>query len=359
MKTRRSRTGITAVEAAFISSITILLGFVLIFLASGWAQISLNDLTKKADEHIQSFRSLLAIEAIRYTESDVEIRLRNISKWNISLTIMEIEALMDGKVVGKFSKNVSLARGEATSLPIPADCKYGKNMIARIKYIPTALSEKDLPPLAIEFDFMCPISTIPPVCNVPEEWSFIDIMNPITTLSGEISQEYSYIWIRTPLSSMSGDRDIKVQIYGQEGSYSGSSTIRFPSAEQTPLKISGEGVKPPYNITFTGSYYIPRSFLLGALVEEKEVKAHVSGITILWRPEDKIAEGLIIELGVFAPGDYVLRVSIEDCHGYELLTLEKPFSYEKRGWILLHIEFTEEFKVTDMYTIKTSIIRGG
>lgn len=357
----KAKKGITAVEAVFISSVTILLGLALIFLASEWAQISIYDLTQKTNEYVQSFRSLLVAEVIKYTESGGEVRLRNVSKWNISLTVTEIEALRDDGVVGRLRKNVLLAKDEATSLPLPVECKRGRNIVTRIKYIPTALSERNLPPLTIEVNFTCPISTVPTMCSFPEGWALIDVVDLITTLSGELSQVYPFIWIRAPLSSIEGDESINVEVRGQEGSYSGSFPIRLPGAERIPLKISNEGIKPPYNITLKGPSYtpIPRDFTLGAFVEEDEVKAHISGITLLWRPEDKIAEGLLIEMGVFAPGNYTIKVSVEDCNGNDLLTLMKFYSYtgDRGVWDFLYVEFKEELKVTDIYSIRTLITK--
>lgn len=363
MKKAKARRGITVVEAAFISSVTVILGLVLVFLASGWAQVFMHDLGQKTDEHVQSFRSLLVAEAIKYAESGVEIRLRNVSKWNISLTIMEMEVLKDNKLIGRFPEDIVMWKDEAASLPVPVDCERGRNMTARIKYAPTALSGKGLQPLVIEVNFTCPISNVPHTCNLPEEWALIDVVDLITTPSGEISQRYPFIWIRAPLSSAAGDKSISVQIHGQEGGFLGSFPMRLPSANQIPLKISGEGIRPPYSIVLDGPSYtpIPRNFVFGAFIEKDEIEAHVSGMILLWRPEDKIAEGLIIELGALAPGDYTLRVKVEDCNGVDLLTLEKIYNPTSDGrvWDLIYVKFSKELKVTDIYSIKMSIIREG
>ncbi|MEM0011322.1 MAG: hypothetical protein QXT84_06490, partial [Candidatus Bathyarchaeia archaeon] len=155
--------------------------------------------------------------------------------------------------------------------------------------------------------------------------------------------------------------------HGQEGGFSGSFPMRLPSADQIPLKISGEGIKPPYSIVLDGPSYtpIPRNFVFGAFIEKDEIEAHVSGMILLWRPEDKIAEGLIIELGTLAPGKYTLRVSVEDCNGGDLFITpedeEPSYSYTGDGkvWTLIYIRFPKEFKVTDIYAIKTSITREG
>lgn len=363
MRKARAIRGITVVEAAFISSITVLLGFVLIFLASGWAQISMHDLAQKTNEHIQSFRSLLVVELVKYSESGVEIKVRNVSKWNASLKIVEVEVLRDGEIMSQLPENVVLAKDEAASLPIPVDCKRGRALTTRIKYMPLALSERGLPPLVLEFNFTCPISTIPVACNIPEEWAIIDLIDPVTRLSGELSKEYPFIWIRAPLGSMKGDKSVSVLMRGREGGYAGNFFMRFPSAEQMAIRISGENLRPPYTIVLESSSItlIPRNFMLGALVEDNEAKAHVSGVTILWRPEDKIAEGAIVELGVLAPGDYVIRINLKDCHGDELLALRKYYSStgERGTWDFLYVRFTEEIKITDIYSVEVSVDRGG
>lgn len=360
LKPMKAKRGITVVEATFISSITILLGLVLIFLASGWAQASMHDLTKETDKHVQSFRSLLAVELINYTEAGGEIRLRNVSKWNISLMIKEIEVLKDGEVIGQFPENAFIAKNEVTSLPIPIDCKRGESLTLRIKYVPAALSERNLPPLVIEVNSTCLISTVPLTCSLPERWAFIDVIDPITTLSGELSKAYPFTWIRVPLSPATGDENLNINVHGREGASSDSFHIKVPNAEQLPLRISSKDIEPPYNITLEGTdlFYIPRNVRLGGLVDGDEVKVHVSGITLLWRPEDRIVEGIIIELGVLNPGSYIIKLSLENCNGDDLLALEMLYSCSgnEGGWDFIYMEFIKEVKLTDIHSIKTSII---
>ena len=362
MRSAKARKGITIVEAAFISAITTLLGFVLIFLASGWAQVSLHDITRKTDEYVQSFRALLAVELINYTEAGAEIRVRNVSKWDISLTIVGIDVLKDGEVIDSFYENISLAKNDDAKFPIPVDCKRGESLAFRIKYAPTAFLERALPPLVIEANFTCPISIIPNRCSLPEKWTLIDVIDLITTPSGEISQTYPYIWVKAPLSSTIGEERLNIHVYGREGSSSKSFLIGVPSTERIPLKISGEDVKPPYDIVLeaAGLYYIPNSFRLGGFVDENGVvEIHVSGITLLWSPEDKVAEGVIVELGATGPGSYIIKVNIEDCKGDVLLTREIPYSYKdiKSGWDFIYVGFAREFKATDIYRIETSIVK--
>jgi len=362
LRSVRARKGITIVEATFISAITILLGFVLISLASGWAQVSIHDLTRKTDEYVQSFRALLAVELINYTEAGAEIRVRNVSKWDISLSIVGIDVLKNDKVIGSFHANISLAKNDDAKFLIPVDCRRGESLAFRIKYASTAFLERALFPLVIEVNSTCPISIIPKRCDLPEKWALIDVIDLITTPSGEISQTYPYIWVRAPLSSTIGEESLNIHVYGHEGFSSKSFLIGVPSTERIPLKISGEDMKPPYDIVLEGAglSYIPNSFRLGGFVDENGVvEIHVSGITLLWGPEDKVAEGVIIELGVTGPGNYIIKVNIEDCNGDDLLTRDMPYSYTdtKSGWDFVYVKFVGELKVTDIYWIETSIVK--
>lgn len=347
-------------EATVIASITILLGLALMFISFGWSQVFVYDLGKKTDEHVQSFRSLLVIESINYTETSKEIIIRNVSKWRISLTTIEVEILRNNELTSRVHERVDLAKDESAHLPIPVACVRGENLTIRVKYIPTALLEKGFPILVAEQNFTCPISTVSAKCNLPSKWALIDVVDPVTTPSGDLSQIYPIIWIRSPLGSIVDEETIVLHIQGREGASSGGSLVSIPSTEQVPIRISDNDVKPPYKITFESRnvFLIPRSFDLGAFIEEDKAKIHVSGVSLVWRRSDMVAEALIIELGISKPGDYKIKIilEIEDCNA-ETSYFEYDYTTKSGvNWDFVYVELQEDFKVTDIYALRTIIV---
>lgn len=360
---RKSRNGITIVEAVVISAITVTLGFALLFIASGWAQVFMLDLTEKTDEYVQSFRSLLLVENINYTESKREVIVRNVSKWDISLTIKEIEILENGMVIKRIHEHVTLERSEYANLPLPVDCEHGKDLTIRIKYIPTALFEKSYPIFVTERNFTCPISKISTICELPSRWVFVDVVDPVTSPSGEFSEIYPIVWVRAPLSSSTGEEYLELNIRGEVGDSSGSSLIEFPSLEKIPIKIWNRELRPPYDIILEDIFF-PKKFEFGGFVEDNEVRIHVSGITLIWRLEDMIIEGLIIELGILDFGRYSMFLAFRDCNGGSLFSYVTSLDYtgnlvDNGGWDFIYVDITREFKITDIYSLELSISKIG
>lgn len=358
-KNNKIKRGITIIEVTVVATITILLGLALMYVTSGWVQSSMLDLTRETDEYIQSFRSLLVIENINYTEKGATIFVRNVSKWNISLTILEIQLLRGRNLVGTTSPATIIVKDKSANLPAPIceNCKYGETLTYKIKYIPTALAEMRHPILIAERNFTNPFSILYGHCELQDEWILIDMINPVTTLSGEFSQTYPIIWIRAPLSSAPGKQSLSIGVYGQGISTSGSAAIDFPSLRQQFLYIPHEEVKPPYNITLETSEanVVPVKWVFDGLVEDEEVKIHVSGIFLLWRPEDKVVVAIILELAVKEQGDYYISIKLSDCNNIPLFI--KGFSYTGAGWSSEYIKVSGEFKITDVYQVETSISR--
>ncbi|MCX8193474.1 MAG: hypothetical protein N3G77_06670 [Nitrososphaeria archaeon] len=367
MRLRRAESGITIVEAVIVSSLTIVLGIVLMLTASGWAQIMIHDMTSVTDRHVQSFRSLLVVENINYTESVKEAIIRNVSEWDIELTIVEAGVSRKDIVISRLSPFITLRKNESASIPIVVDCKRGDTYTFWVKYIPTQSIGKGFTVLDTVRNFTCPISIVSSRCSLPGRWAFVDVVDPITTLSGFFSQTYPYIWIRALKSSTTGREVLNLHIHSQEGVFSESTEIKLLDSEQTPVRISNIDIKPPYNITLEGSsvFFLPTRIEFSTYVEGDKTKIHVSGMNILWRPEDLIAEGIIIELGIFDPGDYTERninvgVNVKDCNGRSLFSEIVEYKYtsevgNKGDWDSIYVEFTDEFKITDIYHVETTI----
>lgn len=377
MRSRGTRGDVTVVETALISSLTLVLGIIVMLAASGWAQVTAHDITEKTDIHLQSLRSLLVVEYVKYSEDGGEAFVRNISKWDIRLKVVEAGISRGGQTIHSRPLSLVLGRGESARIPIGLACVYNVDYTFWVKYVPAHLPEWGKQPLLAERNFTCPLSNVRPRCSLPASWAFLDVVDPITVPEGGFYQELPFVWVRAPVGSFQPGGQIHLKIFGRGWESSGAKEIKAPSSEMLPVLVSGHGVGPPRIIVPEGQdvYLIPSRLELGAYVRDGDALVHVSGVFVEWRPSDLVAEAVVLELGVARHpagevGIYSVTIRLRDCEGRTLFSdaIERT-EYREEGWHYLRFKITgtgsrevegpaiKEFKVTDIHSISVVITK--
>ena len=348
------------------------------FIAAGWAQSSILNLTQETDANIQALRSALIIEEINYTYG--QIIVRNIADYNVSLTVMKIALFKeDGTLIESIPQNgftslANLTKGQAAQLNAPTcnTCNRGERLKYRIWYIPTELLEKGLFKstyiLYVESSFINPIGPhTQPACPLPNKWTLIDMVDPVTWISGQdggvIASFYGRgkVWIKAPLASDNETINFRVTVeeIGSGRSGSGSDDVEVPSENQYAIYGTYNGLKVPFKITLSSpdTNVIPHTWVFGGKKSNwGRVHAHVSGIVIFWRDEDRKVENVMLEMGADEWGTYRVTLKLKDCNDAILYQRTKLVEF-KPGSNTLNVFFrvSPALDFDQIYIVETEV----
>jgi len=90
---RGTRRGNLTIGLAILASVIVALGLVLMYVSISWMQAYGVDVAEEFDKHLQLMRMALIIEAVNYSDTKAIIYLRNISKYNVSISICKVELI--------------------------------------------------------------------------------------------------------------------------------------------------------------------------------------------------------------------------------------------------------------------------
>ena len=388
---RKSKQALTIVEATIVAAIVLSLGILLMYFAAGWAQGSMLDLTEETDINVQALRSALIIEAIDYdSESEtVNLTIRNISKYNVSLAIYKIElrsAEDDEYFSGislPLSEDYTISQGEALRIQAPTcgdastqelaqECLQTDKLLYRVYYMPSTLLEREIltsqTMLFVDSSFMNPFLTLPPPrCPLPSQWTIIDIMDPVTNIeSGRI---HSYggrgkIWVRAPLAShnMTIKLNIRVEEIRESGnprSGSGSENIRVPSPNEYEVFGDYQSLGTTFRIVASSpdAQVIPQEWIFaGKLGLGGTAYVHVSGIVLFWKAEDRTINNVMLEMGADRQGDYIVRVKFIDCTGVVLGENSRRIHFlPGTSTANVFLEINPPIKLDQVYFVETEV----
>jgi len=387
----RSRRALTIVETTVVAAIVLSLGILLMYFAADWAQGSMLDLTEETDINIEALRSALVIEAINYNPEleTVNLTIRNISKFNISLTVYRIElrSAEDDELFSAVdlppTEDYTISQGEvlevqaptcgdASSQELAQECLQTDKLLYRAYYIPSTLLEKGVLTsrtiLYIDSGFVNPFLTLPPPrCPLPDQWAIIDIVDPVTYIqNGRIAsyQGRGKVWVRAPLASHNTtiELDILVEEIRQSGnakSGSGSEDIAVPSPNEYEVFGDYSTLGTPFRITITSPdvQVIPREWVFaGKLDPSGMAHVHVSGIVLFWKTEDRTINNVMLEMGADRQGDYIVRIRFIDCTGAVLGESSRDIHFlPGTSTANLFLEIDPPVKLDQVYIVETEV----
>lgn len=346
---RGSKKAVTIVEACILSAVTVALGLLLLLMVNGWAQNSFLSMTEETGRNIEVVRSLVVIESISFEgDGDISLVLRNVSEEEITVVIsrVELRSLETFKVFYvrylPEDEEYVLERGESVmieDLPTCEDldqpelreeCRSSERIAYRAYYIPLNIHEKGLRLSTTEIPTGDSVITNPGLkleCPLPEGgWVLIDLADPVTEVSS--GRLYSYsgygrVWIEAPLASRVGTITVNVAVkrIGGTASASGSASINVPEeSQQYSISLSGSisQIYVPFRVTLSSPnmQIIPQEWIFGGQLNV----AHVSGLILSWRTEDKLVDSVLAELGFGQSGTYRVSITLKDCNGKVIAT---------------------------------------
>ncbi len=387
----RSRRALTIVETTIVAAIVLSLGILLMYFAAGWAQESMLDLTEETDINVEALRSALIIEAINYNSEleTVNLTIRNVSKYNISLTIYRIE-LRSAENDELFSsmdlsstEEYTISQGEVLEIQAPTcgdaatqelaqECLQTDKLMYRVYYMPLNLLEKGILTsqtiLYIDSSFMNPFLTLPPPrCPLPDQWAIIDIVDPVTYIENGRIASYGNkgkIWVRAPLASHNMTIELNIQVEeirdsGNPKSGSGSDDITVPSPNEYEIFGSYKTLGTPFRIVMTSpdAQIIPQEWIFaGKLGPGGTAHVHVSGIALFWKTEDRTINNAMLEMGADRQGDYIVRIRFVDCTGAVLGESSRRIHFlPGTSTANVFLEIDPPVKLDQVYVVETEV----
>lgn len=344
-----SRRAVTIVEACILSAVTVALGLLLLLIVNGWTHNSLLTATRETEGNIEVVRSLVVIESVSFGEGGkISLVLRNVSDEENTVVIsrVELRSLETFKVFYvrhlQEDEKYVLKRGESVvieDLPTCEDldqpelreeCRSCERIAYRAYYIPLNIHEKGLRLSTTEIPTGDAVITSPGLkleCPLPEEgWVLIDLVDPVTYVSSGYLYSYSgygRVWMEAPLASGVGTITVNVAVkrIGGTASASGSASINVPEeSQQYSISLSGSisQIYVPFRVTLSSPNMriIPQEWIFGG---QRNV-AHISGLILSWRTEDKLVDSMLAELGFGQSGTYHVSITLKDCNGKVIAT---------------------------------------
>lgn len=144
--------GASTLEVIILASIVLTLGIFLMYLAISWMQAYSVGIAEEFDKHTQLMRSILVIEAVNYSDVNSNIYVRNVSKYNISITVCRIELfsperslIVNATPADGFRELARLEKSGSSaniSAPTCTYCNPNEELIYRVWYAPLGILEK-------------------------------------------------------------------------------------------------------------------------------------------------------------------------------------------------------------------------
>ncbi|MEM0236175.1 hypothetical protein [Thermofilum sp.] len=379
---RRHRSALTVVEITVTSSLVVILGILLLYIASNWYFGSAIETAEEVDKNIQIIRSALMIERIEYyyvyTPNRASLTVRNVAKDNIGLRILAVDLItMDNRIIGHKSlsdQNYVLWQGDKVVLenvPVCAgdQCHKGDLLKYRVWYIPerplNGGSSRFERAVFVESSFIYAGGELPPACPISDDYVILDIVDPVLLTNGTFSGS-NLIYIRPAIKNGTSSKiDIEVRIESLDGAvlgYGGAKNVQVPSSEEVKISGSFSGIKVPFKmiIESPNSRIIQREWVMGG----KPGSAFVSGITLLWRETGYMVHTVVIEVGApILQKDVTIKVSakILDCEGNkfaEVETVERiPSNMDVN--LPVFIKLPEPVRFDQIYSVEAMIVEIG
>jgi len=382
---RSSRRAITVVEACVLTAVALALGLFLLLVANIWAQNSFLSTTEETDINIAVIRSFVVIEFVSYDDDGrVSLVLRNVSEDEVDVIISKVElrSLETSKIFYSrdlLGDNIVLRRGESytvSGLPtcedledpmLQEECKSTVRLAYRAYYMPLRIYGKGYRLSTTETPTGDSVIMNPSVrleCLLPEEgWVLLDLVDPVTLVSsGDLyadpSTHKGRVWIEAPLAS--GVDTITVQAVvsriGGSGTASGSASIKVPEpAQQYYIALSGKvsQIYVPFKVTLSSpsKRIIPGEWIFGG---QRNV-AHVSGLLLSWRTEDKLVDSIIAEVGFGSLGTYRVSITLKDCNGKIIATGSNTVTASASTKASIPIELSNPVRLDQIYYVESGV----
>lgn len=337
----KCRSALTVVEITVTSSIVIILGILLLYVASNWYFGSAIEATEEADKNVQIVRSALMVEktVYDYTLNRANITVRNVAKDDLNLRIIAVDLITaDNRFIGHRSlsdRDYILRRGEKIVLeemPVCGEdqCHKGDLLRYRVWYIPERYADGQSLRLGkatfVESSFIYAGGVPFLACPPPSDYVMVDIVDPILLTDGQFSGSNT-IYIR-PAIKPGSSSTIDLMVYIEElnngaSGYGSVNDVRVPSSEDIKVVGGFSGIKVPFRMII----YSPDTEIVQKewVMSGNPSSAFVSGITLLWRETDYMVHTVVVEVGapILSEG-VVIEVSVRilDCSGNQLAEVE-------------------------------------
>lgn len=309
----KRRSALTVVEITVTSSVVVILGILLLYIASSWYTGAAIEAAEEVGKNIQIIRSALMIENIKYDDdpSGASLIVRNIAKEDLSLRIIAVDLVtVDNKIIGHeplSDRDYILHRGEKIVLEnVPtcgeSRCHKGDILRYRVWYIPERYADGQVSALGkavfVESSFIYTGGELSLACPPPGDYIMIDMVDPVLLTSGEFSGSNT-IYIRPAIKPGSSLKiNLTVYVERLDGSASGNGSaknVQVPSSEDVKIVGKFSGIKVPFKI-------IIKSPDVEIIQQEWIMRGNpgsvfVSGITLLWRETDYMVHTVVVEIG--------------------------------------------------------------
>jgi len=379
---RGHRSALTVVEITVTSGLVVILGILLLYIASNWYFGSAIEAAEEVDKNIQIIRSALMIEKIEYydvyTPNRASLTVRNVAKDNIGLRILAVDLVtMDNRIIGHKSlsdQDYVLWQGDKVVLedvPVCAgdQCHKGDLLRYRVWYIPerplnegSSTFEKAV---FVESSFIYAGGKLHLACPTPNDYVILDIVDPVLLTDGAFSGS-NLIYIRPAIKNGTSPRiDIAVRVESLDGAalgYGGARNVQVPSSEEVKISGSFSGIKVPFKIIIESpdSTIIQREWVMGG----KPGSAFASGITLLWRETDYMVHTVVIEVGApILQKDMIVKISVKivDCINNKLAEVEAveriPSGMDVN--LPVFIKLPEPVRFDQIYSVEAMIMEIG
>lgn len=372
----KHKSALTVVEITITSSLVVILGILLLYIANNWYFGSAIEVAEEADENIQIIRSALMIEKIEYhyNPDKASLTVRNVAKDNLGLRIIAVELIAaDNRIIGR--KPISdqdhvLWQGDRVVLEnVPTCggdlCRKGDLLRYRVWYTPeryfdgrSSTFEKAV---FVESFFMY-TGEASPVCPHLDNHVMLDTVDPVLSTDGRFSS--NEINVR-PGEGSSSKIDLVVRIESLDGTilgYGSAEDVQVPSSEEVKIRGNFVGIEIPFKVIISSpnSEIIQREWVMGG----KPGSAFASGIRLLWRETDYTVHTVMVEVG--APDlskDMTVKISIKiaDCERNSLANVETVERIPSGTDVNLpvFIKLPEPVKFDQIYSVEAMIIEIG
>lgn len=383
----KHKSALTVVEITITSSLVVILGILLLYIANNWYFGSAIEVAEEVDKNIQIIRSALMIERIDYdvgsgdTPSSASLTIRNVAKDDLSLRIMAVDLVtMDNRIIGRMplsDRDYILRRGERLVLEdVPTcgvnQCRRGDVLRYRVWYAPERYvdGQSSTPGKAVfvESSFVYMGGEPPLACPTPKDRDYImiDIVDPILMTDG-IFDYRNEIHIRPAIKSGFPSKiDLTVYVESLDESVSGfggARSVRVPSSEE--IKVTGDfsGIEVPLRIKIESPddvEIIQKEWIMGG----RPGSAFVSGINLLWRETDHMVHTVVVMIAApELPKNIKIKISVKlvDCLGNNIAEVKVTEMVPSNMDVDMpvFIKLPEPIRFDQIYSIEVAITEVG
>ncbi|RLG07778.1 MAG: hypothetical protein DRN68_04895 [Thaumarchaeota archaeon] len=367
---RRSKGISQVIVAIIITSMVVAIGLFIYGISLSWFGISAGEAASDIGGLAAMVRASLIVESGNLTGNQTVLRLRNIGKFPVIVTKLDVYKLSSSQDLifvasqpsSGFANITKINPDEVESLTVPTciTCEAGDIAVYKVTYLAQALFNPDHPEENAQHSrvaeyCMAFTGMASRRCEIPSSnWIWMDISDPLQYLgTGRLGDEYGVRFVKADTST---NVNVVVQIRELSGAHrnytSPPITLHSQYYAIQYINIPELGFIPPFEVIVTvqGWTVIQYRWVHGG-----SSSAFANTISIVWTEYDEMAHGVWVSVGTNSDRTVTVHVTIKDCDGIVVATGSSTEHVEGYSPEDIYVEFDNPVNIWDLYEVEVNV----